>query len=247
MKYPYKNILIVDDEAPARRKIINFLKKYGADQNLLEASSGSEAIDYIENESIDLMFLDIHMPGMSGLDMLGILGADKMPKTIFSTAYDQYAIQAFDLQAVDYLLKPFDYERFVQALDKSLKSAPTNRVDQIELLQKLFAANKSGKDRIWVSHGGKYVPVFFEAIEYLESDGNYVQIISDGKKYLLRKTLGQIQAELPEGQFVKTQKSYVVNSHRIASIKPKSHGDCIITMESGAEIPLSRNHRSKLL
>ena len=240
-------ILVVDDEAPARRKVINFVNRLSPESTIVEAKNADEARKLIESQKIDLVFLDIHMPGTSGIEVLENLNMYRIPPIIFTTAYDEYAIKAFELNAIDYLLKPFDFERFSSSFEKMIHQSEL--LDTKSAYQRLLEdiQEPAGKDRIWIQQQGKYRPVAFENIDFLESSGNYVMIHTDQNRYLIRKSLSMMIELLPANSFVQCHRSYIVNLRRIDSVSPKSHGDCNIHLKSGMTIPLSRKYRDHLL
>lgn len=240
--------LIIDDEAPAREKIVRFLERIPRDFHPLMAGNAREAMDYLSSESFELMFLDIQMPQMNAFEMLQQLGLSKCPPIIFSTAYHQYALQAFEVHAVDYLLKPYDFERFQIAVQRvlSLIDQQKNPNPHLEQLLKNWHPPDPNPTILWVNKGTKIVPLEVDIIEYLESDGNYVLIHTADHRYALKQSLGDLQAKLDNRQFVRIHRSYVVNKRKIREMYPKSHGDLFAVLKSGRKVPVSRRYRDQL-
>jgi len=242
-------ILVVDDEAPAREKIIRFLKQMNCSWDISAASNAENAITLLESQPFDLMLLDIQMPQMDAFEMLHKLNLETLPTLIFSTAYDQYALQAFEIHAVDYLLKPFHFERFESALLRALQLQIAEK-DKGLRMNNMIRQWESPKEEIkiiWVNKAGKIIPVPIDSIVYLEADGNYILIHSDGQSYMLRQSLKEIHKCLDTKRFVQVHKSYILNKLMIKELIPKSHGDLYAIMKSGQKVPVSRNYRNLLM
>jgi len=246
MKYP---TLIVDDEAPAREKIAKFLKMLPESFAITFASNAEEALSFLHSQPFDLMFLDIQMPQMDAFEMLQKLNLDNLPSIIFSTAYDQYAIKAFEVHAIDYLLKPYDFDRFSEAVSRviHLIDQKNNSGQVLQKLLKTWNPPSPDPEIIWVSKGSKLVPLEVNSIEYLESEGNYVSIFTPSHKYMLRQNLGELHAKLNEKQFIRVHRSFVVNQKAIQELFPKSHGDMFAVLKSGKRITVSRRYREQLI
>lgn len=240
-------ILIADDEKPARKKIISFLKDFDKEFQLSEAENGLETIEKIENESPDLVFLDIQMPGLNGFEVIENIGSDRMPSVIFATAYDQYAIEAFKINAVDYLLKPFDKERFVISLTRALDKVNTKQmnINVLENLLKSVRKENRRKDKFLINHRSKYFFVSTSEIIYVSAQEKYVELITDKGKYLLRNTMNNMEEEL-NNKFVRIHRSYIVNMDYIQEIQPWSHGDYIVILKNGEKLNMSRRYRKNL-
>ena len=242
-------VLIIDDEEPARDKIAQYLDQVEGGFEVTMAKNAEQAIRQIRSQDFDLMFLDIQMPQMNAFEMLQVIGLDSCPAIIFSTAYDQYALKAFEVHAVDYLLKPYDLDRFRTALQKVLPLIDQQK-DPHQMLTQMLQAWKAptqNPEIIWVNQGSKLVPLEVHTIEYLESDGNYVLIHTEDHKYMLRQSLGDLHDRLDERQFVRVHRSYIVNQKRIREMYPKSHGDLFAVLKSGKKIPVSRRYREGLI
>ena len=243
------NILVVDDEAPAREKIGRFLAQIDQGFQVSFATNAKQAIAHLQEDHFDLMFLDIQMPQMNAFEMLKHLEHKNLPAIIFSTAFDRYALQAFDVHAVDYLLKPYDFERFTKAVTRVIKTKNKEEESNHRILNMLkdWKSSKKILDVIWVNKSGKIIPVHLDQVEYLESDGNYVTLHTAQERFLLRQSLKDLQEQLDEIQFIRTHKSFIVNKNMIEELVPKSHGDLTAVLKSKRSIPVSRSYRSNLL
>jgi two-component system LytT family response regulator len=238
----------VDDEKPARQKIRNFLKSDPRITSLLEAENGREAVEMIRKYSPELVFLDIQMPEKNGFDVIREVGVDNMPVAIFVTAYDQYALEAFEVQAVDYLLKPFDQERFRKSFQRALDQIRKGLTGE-ESLQQILSAVSPEKDyleRIMVKSGPSYFFVKTQEIFYFSSEEKYVMLHTREKCYLIRETLIGLENRLDPARFVKIHRSSIVNLDFIKEIQPWSHGDSLIILIDGTELHLSRRYRDRI-
>ena len=242
-------ILIVDDELPARKKVRHFLEKMEIPSGKIDdVQDPFQALGMLRNMTYDLLYLDIQMPRLTGLELLQKLETGEGPAVIFSTAYDEYAIRAFELHAVDYLLKPYDFDRFKRATEYALE-----RLDQIRNRDKVkdllthWTKSDPSPDTIWVSHGSKFIPVQIDNIEMIEASGNYVLLHVGQSKYAVKSSMTQMLKKVGRSQFVRVHKSFVVNTQFIKELLPKSHGDLIAAMKNGEKIAVSRTYRSDLL
>ena len=245
---PY-TVLIVDDEAPAREKIAQFLSQLPHDFHILEAGSVQEAIA-IFSEELDFLFLDIQMPQQDGFAFIERIGLDNCPPIIFSTAYDQFALKAFEVHAADYLLKPYDLGRFQSAVEQVIRQIEQKSQPQIMLEQMLqsFQREQKKQSLLWASHRQKLVPIRVEQITHIEADGNYVQVHTEaGKKYLIRKALSTLEAELDPSVFVRVHRSCILNTLHIQEMHPKSHGDLFALLKNGEKVLVSRRYKGNLL
>lgn len=241
--------LIVDDEAPARKKIAQFLGQMPANFDITMAENALEATTALRRQTFDLLFLDIQMPQVNAFEMLREMDLDQCPPIIFSTAYNQYALQAFEVHAIDYLLKPYDFDRFKTAVQRVLQLIVQKKDTQptLEQLLQNWKPPQSEPTLLWVNQGARIVPLEVEQIEYLEADGNYVLIHTDAHRYALKQTLADLQSKLDARQFVRIHRSYVVNKRKIREMYPKSHGDLFAVLKSGRKIPVSRRYKDQLM
>ncbi len=240
--------LVVDDERPARAKVVRLLGGVDAAQVVGEAGSGPEAIDQVRALSPDLMILDIQMPGMTGFEVLEALDESELPHVIFATAYDQHAIQAFEVAAVDYLLKPFSKARLRQAVKRVLeRRSDTDPLTHARELKGLLDAGTTQYlERLVVESLGRRLVVEVSGILKLEAEGNYVSIHHGGRSYLSRGSLSSYEARLDPERFVRVHRSVLVNVGRIRELRPIARGDQLLIMDEGSEIRMSRHYRDRL-
>lgn len=243
--------LIVDDEPLARRKIRKFLEAEEEFEVIAECGDGREAIFAIEDTKPDLVFLDVQMPEQDGFSVIEAIGPDRMPATVFVTAYDRYAIKAFNFHAVDYLLKPFDRSRFRQAVGQIVEQV--ERVDSKELNRQLLSLLEDLKsedqfsDRLAVKEAGGVVFVKVEEIDWIDAAGNYVRLNTrSGEAHLLRDTMSAIESRLDPQIFARVHRSTIVNLERIREIRPQAHGEHLIILDGSQRLTLSRSYKDKL-
>lgn len=239
-------ILVVDDELPARRKLCNFIKAKDDSILIEEASNGIEACAKINSFNPSLVFLDIQMPQMSGIEVIQNLNPVELPLIIFVTAYDQYAIKAFEINAIDYLLKPFDEERFTISYERALERI--NKGNKEELLNLLSDIKKEKKymERILVSFKGKYFFINTDDIIYFSSDEKYVELHTLNANYLIRETISGLQEKLNPDKYTRIHRSYIVNVSQIQEMQPWSHGDYIVILRNGVKLNMSRRYKANL-
>lgn len=241
-------ILIADDEKPARKKILSFLQNIESDFDLIESENGIETAEKILNEKPNLVFLDIQMPGMTGFEVIEQIGVENMPSVIFVTAYDQYAINAFEVNAIDYLLKPFDKERFAKSLNKAKGQIDlqNKRNDAVKDLLNEIKKDKKPIERIMVNVGSKYSFVNISEILFVSAAEKYVELNTAKGKYLLRQTMNNLEEELDQNKFVRIHRSYIINIEQIKEIQPWSHGDYIVLLKNGEKLSMSRRYKDNL-
>ena len=243
-------VLVVDDEAPARQRIIDLLEKDGQVGLVLEAADGKAAVQIIEREALDLVFLDVQMPNLDGLQVIEAVGAAKMPLTVFVTAYDHHAIRAFEANALDYLLKPFSDER----LEASLARARARR-DEHSLLEfgRSVLRMVCGKpaaggylDRLVVKSGGTTRFIRVADIDWIEGAGVYANLHIAGKELLYRAALHELADKLDPMRFVRVHRSAIVNIDSIVELQPISHGEFEVVLKDGHRSRVSRTYRAQL-
>lgn len=237
-------VLLVDDEPLVREGVRHVLTRQTGIEIVAEARDGLEALDAIERFQPDLLFLDIQMPGLDGFGVLQNLEESQRPAVVFVTAYEQYALRAFESHAIDYLLKPFDDARLLKALERALQwigrgSASDPRVDAL--------LRERARQRFVVKHGGRFQLVRSEDVHWIEARGNYVHLHAPGGPFLLRETLTALADTLDPQRFVRVHRSALVDGDRVQSMQRQPSGDYELTLSSGERIPLSRSYRDAFL
>ena len=243
-------VLIVDDEPLARLRIRDLLKKEPDVGRIVEAANGLEAVSTIREQTPDLVFLDVQMPEMDGFEVLGAMDNERMPQIIFVTAYDQYAIRAFEVHALDYLLKPFDRDRFQKALQRVREQIRLERNGDFQSrLQELLDDIKPEKryvGRLVVKSGGKMFFLKTDEIDWVEAAGNYVVLHVGREEHLLRETMNGLEQKLDPEKFIRIHRSKIVNIERIQEMKPWFSGEYLILLKDGTKLALSRKYREKM-
>jgi two-component system LytT family response regulator len=227
-------ILIVDDEELARRLTREYLRHH-TDINIIgECENGLEAVQAITEHNPDLIFLDIQMPKLSGLEVLELTGRNS--GVIFTTAYDQYALKAFDMHAVDYLLKPFSQQRFDEALDKARKMLGQTAPE----LQKLLAQPVTKLERLLIRDRGQVHIVPIDKIDYIEAQDDYINIHSGGKAILKTQSLSDLEAQLGNDRFVRIHRSYMINLDALKNMERANKDGYVAVLRNGTQLPISR-------
>lgn len=242
--------IIIEDEQPARELVKNYLKAYPDIELLGEFSDGFSGIKAINELHPDLVFLDIQMPKITGFEMLEIL--DAIPEIIFTTAYDQFAIKAFEMNAVDYLLKPFSRERFAQAIEKAVdrNAKKQSSVENIKELKKQVQSNIDKLERVVVKTGSKIKVIPVEDIVWLESQDDYVMIYTSSGKYLKQETMKHFEEHLDPANFIRVHRSYIVRLDAIVQLELYEKGSYLAVLSTGAKVKVSdsgyKNLKSKM-
>jgi two-component system LytT family response regulator len=239
--------LIIDDEAIARRRVRRLLREESDIEVVGECGDGQSAIDEIASVQPDLIFLDVQMPGLDGFDVVERLARDRPPAIVFVTAFDRYAMQAFDVHAIDYLLKPFTRDRFRLALQRARDriAVRDGNAGLRALLQQLNARPRY-LSRLSVRARGRIVLIDVETIDWLQAADNYVTVHASAREYLLRDTLTTLEDQLDPSVFVRIHRSTIVRLDRIAELQPASHGDFDVRLRDGTVLTLSRTWREQL-
>jgi len=241
--------LIVDDESLARDRMRQLLQKEAEIEIIGECADGRTAVATIQDESPDLIFLDVQMPELDGFGVVAAIVPEAMPVIVFVTAHDKFALRAFEIHAVDYLLKPFDRERFQVALRRALEQvAQRDNSALIARQAALIASLKSlnTEDRIAVKSGGHVVWVKLDEVDWIGSADNYAELHVGVKSHLLRETMAALEARLDAKRFVRISRSVIVNAPRIKELKRLFYGGCEIMLQDGTKLTLSRRYRDKL-
>jgi len=248
--------LVVDDEAPARKRLADLLAKDRSIGKILEAKNGVEAVALIQDTRPDVVFLDVQMPGVDGFGVIDALGAENMPLTVFVTAYDRFALQAFDADAVDYLLKPFGdsrYEKMMARVKKRLGELRAENASDAnsfgpELLK--LAAQRAKPGEMWewmvVKKRDATQFVMTQDIDWIEAAGVYVTLHVGADEFLYRAGLATVASRLDPFRFVRIHRSSVVNIRSVALLERRSHGEFEVVLKDGTRLMLSRSYRAEV-
>jgi two-component system, LytTR family, response regulator len=236
-------VLVVDDEPLVREGIRVFLEREANVLVLGEARNGEEAVASIRELRPDLVLLDVQMPGMDGLAVVAALAPEERPAIVFVTAYSEYAIRAFDLHAVDYLLKPFDAERFATALRRARARMAEGKADRLEALLATLRPAPAYPERLLLKQDGTVVVVLADDIDWIEAADNYVKIHARTGRYMVRESMKELEAKLDPARFARAHRSTIVNLSRVKSLDPLAAGEYIITLTAGTRLTLSRGYR----
>jgi two-component system LytT family response regulator len=249
--------LIVDDEPLARRTIRDLLETDLEIEIIGECGSGSEAVNFMLKETPDLLFLDIQMPGMNGFEALSKIEHERIPAIIFVTAFDQYALKAFDVHALDYLLKPFSDERFWEALRQAKSQVEMREINRLSkgLLALLGeqAAGETGAarrkgvlTRFMIKATGRVIFISASDVDWIAADDYYIKLHVGAKSHLLRMSMNELEEKLDPKKFLRIHRSTIVNFDRVKELHQNPNGEYIVVLKSGAELKLSRNRRERL-
>jgi two-component system LytT family response regulator len=242
--------LIVDDEPLARQRIRTLLLAEPDVEIVGECTDGRQAVIAVEELRPDLMFLDIQMPALDGFGVLDAIAGDDMPIVIFVTAYDSYAIRAFEVHALDYLLKPFDRERFRKAVQRAREQiARQEDAGSNKQLHDLLHDVKTGRkplDRLVIKTAGRVFFLRADEIDWIEAAGNYLRLHVGNETHLLRETMNSVETRLDTDKFMRIHRSTIVNIERIKELQPWFHGDYVVILRDGTQLPLSRSYRQKM-
>lgn len=243
--------LIVDDEPIARDRVRRMLREESDIEIVGESGNGKEAVAFINENKPDLVFLDIQMPEMTGFEALQEINPNKTPAIIFVTAYDQYAIQAFDVHAIDYLLKPFNRERFKRAIERAreqVEKATSGKIDQrLASLLADLTNSKKYLERLVVKSVGRVFFLRTDEVDWIEAAGNYAKLHVGREGHLIRETMNGLESKLNPDKFLRIHRSTLVNIDRIKELNPLFSGDYTVMLKNGTELTLSRNYRDRLL
>lgn len=242
--------LIVDDEPLARRRIKSLLAHDSSVDIIGECSDGYKAVSSIRELNPDLVFLDVQMPAMSGFDVIKTIGPERMPTVIFVTAYDQYALKAFDVNALDYLLKPFNRTRFQKTLERAkttIRRIQNHEVnDQLLSLLGDLRREQEMPDRFIIKSGGRVVFLRVEEIDWISTVGNYVRLHVGRDSHLMRETMTGMESKLNRDRFMRIHRSTIVNLDRVKEVQPWAKGEFVVIMRDGTRLIMSRRYRERL-
>lgn len=248
-------VLIVDDEPLALEYMERLLRDIDGIEIAARCRSGREALVELQNQSVDLMFLDIQMPGLNGLDVVKRCQSDVMPAVVFATAYDEYAVRAFEANAVDYLLKPFESERVAEAVSRakdrllsvalqSGKEAAVAAIAGLEGGSELLAGDVQERPaRLPIKDGPHTHLVELETIDWIDAAGDYMCVHAGNQTYILRSTMKELEKKL-SFQFVRIHRSTIVNLHKVRSVDAIPKGECLLHLDDEVSLKVSRNYRS---
>ena len=257
--------LIVDDEALARRGLEIRLAGYDDIEICAQARNGREALAAVREQSPDLMFLDVQMPGMSGFEVLQRMSGSNMPDVVFVTAYDEFALQAFDANALDYLLKPINDDRLREAIERVRRHSKAKKADDQRNKLLKFVCELTGREltlesalqaatgkhqaypsRIAIRDGAETNCVEVESIDWVDAAGDYMCVHSSGETYVLRGTMKHLEDLLDPETFVRVHRSAIVNRHRVTSMRPHRNGEYFLQLGDATELKLSRKYKGNL-
>ena len=248
---PKLRVLIVDDEPPARAEVRRILQTQPDVEIVGECTDGAQAIARIQADAPDLVFLDIQMPEVTGFGVLRALGAEAMPLVVFVTAYEEYALRAFEAHALDYLLKPYDEERLLAALDRArahLRAAPRDD-ERLHALQSFLqdGAHPTYPEVLAIRAGERYQIVRVSEIRWIEAEGSYVRLHLLQGDRLMRQSIGDLEERLLDPKhFLRIHRSAIVNLSRITAVEPVSRAEYEVILDDGSRVPCSRGYRNQL-
>jgi two-component system LytT family response regulator len=239
------NCIIVDDEKLARDLLVEYLSQYSDIEVVATCKNGAEAVQEIEDKKPELLFLDVHMPGINGFEVLD--NVTHHPRVIFTTAYDKYAVKAFEQNAVDYLLKPIEEERFQQAIEKVMEASSGPAPDLTALL-KDFAEKSPQKhsDSLFVQKSDKYFRISAADVLYLEASGDYTIISAGQEQYVSSNGISKLEEKLDPQLFIRIHRSTIINQNHLKEIEKHFNGGLIVKMDNGKSFPVSRSYVKKI-
>lgn len=241
-------VLLVDDEPLARQRLRDMLERHDDVEIIGECDSGDAALRSVEESPPDLLLLDIQMPGCDGIEVVRRLGSDRVPAIIFVTAYDEYAVRAFEVMALDYLLKPFDRERFDQAIDRARQRLAGPGDDSLSRQLEALLENRDKRypDRMIVRDAGRIHFLAVDDIRWIEAQGNYVKIHAAGASPMLRRPLKEMESRLAPERFARIHRSAIVNLAAIKEMSPEAHGEYVVTLADGTRLMSGRAYGNKV-
>jgi two-component system, LytTR family, response regulator len=248
-------MVIADDEELARRGLKVLSQRCEDLELICECRNGREAVDAIHRHRPDLVFLDVQMPGKTGFDVISAIADAQRPHVVFVTAYDKFALQAFEVHALDYLLKPVNEERFDAALARvreamshATDSAIAQRVRQVAADLQVAASPSKGAaaDRLPIKINGRIMAIRVADIDWIEADGDYVSVHVGGKIWLVRETIAAMELRLALSGFVRIHRSTLVNAERVKELQPQDKGEYTVVLNDGTELKLTRHYRTSV-
>src|SRR5499427_636653 len=249
MTTPRTRVLIADDEPLARERLRTLLQDEPGMEIVGEAGDGTSAAESIVALNPDIVFLDVQMPGADGFDVIEAVGPQRMPFVVFVTAFDRYALRAFDVHALDYLLKPFDRERFRQAVARARQQMTRNGGEVERRLAAIMDDLRPAKqktDRFVVKSGGRIFFVRTSEIDWIEAAGNYVKLHVGNDSHLIRETMNAVESKLSPEMFVRIHRCHIVNIEQVRELQPWFNGEYVVFLKNGTRLTLSRGYRERL-
>ena len=237
-------VVIVDDEPLARAVVREYVAAHPGVEVVAECANGFEAVKAVSELSPDLMFLDVQMPKLSGFEVLELIG--RVVPVIFTTAYDQYALRAFEVHAVDYLLKPFSEQRFGEALSRARERLASREIMPVDALLSEARPRQGPLERVLIRDGSQVHVLPVDKIDYVEAQDDYVSFQSEGKSYLKDQTLGTTEGLLDPARFVRIHRSYLLNIDRIARVELYAKDSRVAILRDGRKLPVSRAGYARL-
>jgi two-component system LytT family response regulator len=243
---------IADDEPLARERLVSMLQAHENYVVVAECRNGAEAVAAIREKSLNVVFLDVRMPELDGFQVLEALGEGSLPVIVFVTAFDDYALRAFDVSALDYLLKPFDRERFEKTLSRveAQLSSRQERKVSVELREFLAGLSQVASaryvERFAVRVSGDIYFVRTDDVDWIDSQGNYVALHAGGRKHLVRDTIKSVESKLDPRKFVRVHRSAIINLDRLRKLQPYFHGEYVVTLSDGTTLTSSRGYSDRL-
>lgn len=242
-------VMIVDDEALARRRLRTLLAAEAGVEIVAECQNGAEAVASIRQIKPDLVFLDVQMPELDGFDVIEAVGAKAMPRVIFITAFDDYAVNAFEHGAVDYLLKPVDRNRFAKTLERArdlMREKPGSVNEQLDELLRYVAGGVFSNERVGIKIGGKVLFLDVEEIFWIQARDDIARIHLIDSFHDVREPLSRLESRLPRGRFMRVHRSALVNTSKIRQVEPFDQGDQLLLLTNGKRIPTGRSYRKAM-
>ena len=260
---PTLRVLIADDEPLGRKRLADLLRRERDVEIVGMVGDGESTVEAIRANAPDLVFLDVQMPGMTGLEVVRAVGPSKMPATVFVTAYDKHALEAFDLAAIDYLVKPFDDDRFEQAFQRARRIARLEETSRLRdkllaVLQETDASSHPAKaltsvradtrylERIPVESRGKVRYIALSDVDYILASGPYAELIVGDRKHLIREAMQRLEDQLDPARFVRVHRSAIVQLDRVDALLKAPGGDCELQLRNGVKIRVARSRREEL-
>lgn len=247
--------LIVDDEPLARRTIRELLSTDPDIEVMGECGTGPEAVALMREQQPDLLFLDIQMPGMNGFEALAQVEFQRIPAIIFVTAFDQYAVKAFEVRALDYLMKPFTDQRFHEALQKAKTSIELKELNRLSKSLLTLLVNREATEppatkpflrRFMIRSGGRVAFIKADTVDWIAADDYYIQLRIAGKAHLLRMSMNELEEKLDPKQFLRIHRSTIINLDRVKELHQNPNGEYVVVLKDATELKLSRNRRERL-